>query len=181
MREILFQRTREGFTLLDLLMVICIVGILCMLGIPQFHSMLTQSKLNDAATELHSALQYAGDLAVRYQRPFGVEANASGEWFRVFDNRYKLDPSTHHDEDPPVDTNGIVLNPVDKKWYLVDFDTRASYEGVDIYAVPAGGEVCFHPDGHSSSSNSTFAMSLGRDKRAVVVNGATGAITVQAP
>ena len=70
-------------------MVVCIVGILGMLAMPRFHSMLTQSKLNASASELYAALVYAEELAVRYQRPFGVRADVAGNWFRVFDNRYK--------------------------------------------------------------------------------------------
>ena len=160
-------------------MVICIVGILGMLGIPQFHSMLAQARLNEATTELYSALLYAQDLAVRYQRPFGVKADVAGNWFRVFDNRFKADSSSHHGEDPPVDAYGVVLNPVDKKWYLKNFDAMEAYRGVKLYAVPVGGEICFFPDGHSSSTNSSFGLSLGTDNRTVTVNGTTGVITVQ--
>ena len=160
-------------------MVVCIIGILGMLAMPRFHSMLTQSKLNTAASELYAALVYAEELAVRYQRPFGVLANQGGEWFRVFDNRYKLDPSSHHLEDPPVDSNGVVLNPTDKKWYLIDFDTIGIYEGVDLVSVPVGNEICFYPDGHSSAGNNSFVLGLGGEQRTVTVIGATGVITVQ--
>ena len=122
---------------------------------------------------------YAEDLAVRYQRPFGVAANAGGEWFRVFDNRYKVDPNPHHGEDPPVDANGVVLNPTDKKWYLIDFDATATYEGVDLVSVPVGGEICFYPDGHSSAGNNSFVVGFGGEQRTVTVVGTTGRITVQ--
>ena len=168
----------RGFTLLDLLLVMLILGIMGMIIIPQLHSMANEAKLNGAATELVSALEYAANLAVQYQRPFGLKADDSGNWFRVFDNRYKSDSNPHTDEDPPVDAYGVVLNPVDKTWYTRDYDTLGTYEGVRLTSVPAGGEILFYPDGHSASSDNTFVVSLSDSQRTITVNGTTGRVTV---
>ena len=157
-----------------------ILGVLGTLITPQFNSALTEAKLNEAAAELISGLQYAGSLAVKYQRPFGVKATveASGNWFRVFDDQYKADSSPHHTFDPPVDAYGVVLNPMDKKWYTKDFDTMKTYEGVKITSVPAGEEISFYPDGHSGSSDKTFGLSFGGEQRTITVNGTTGRVSV---
>lgn len=170
---------QQGFTLVDLLIVILILGVLGVIAIPQFHSMVTEAKLNEATGELVSGLQYAGNLAVRYQRPFGLRANVGGNWFRIFDKQYKTDPHPHHDSVPPVDAKGVVLNPVDKKWYVKDYDTMGTYEGVRITSVPPGNEICFYPDGHCSSSDKTFVLAYGGDQRTITVNGITGRISVQ--
>ncbi len=159
-------------------MVICIVGILGMLSIPRFHSMLTQSKLNTASSELYAALAYAEDLAVRYQRPFGVKADVAENYVRVFDNRYKADPNPHFAEDPPVYARGVVRDPVSKKRYRRDFDNIEIYQGVKITAVPAGGEICFYPDGHSSAGNNSIILGFGGEQRTVTVVGMTGVITI---
>ena len=140
--------------------------------------MVNEAKLNEAAGELVSGLQYAGNLAVQYQRPFGFEANVAGNWFKVFDYQYKTDSDPHHDYDPPVDVYGVILNPVDKKWYWKDYDDMETYKGVSITSVPAGGEIRFFPDGHSSSSDHTFVLSLDNDQRTITVNGTTGRVTV---
>ena len=169
---------QQGFTLLDLLIVILILGVLGVIAIPQFHSMVTERKLNEATGELVSGLQYAANLAVKYQRPFGLEADVDGNWFRVFDYQYKDDPTTHHDKEPPVDAYGVVLNPMDKKWYQKDFDDMKTYEGVKITSVPAGGQIRFYPDGHSSFSDNTFILSLGGNETTITVNGTTGRISV---
>lgn len=170
----------KGFTLLDLLIVIMIIGVLGVLVIPQFHSMVSESKLNEAAGELVSGLQYAGNLAIQYQRPFGLEADVGGNWFKVFDTAPYPDdvPPARPDNKPPVDADGVVLNPVDKKWYIKDFDTMKTYEGVHIDSVPPGGEIRFYPDGHSSSSDNTFVLSLAGNQRTITVNGTTGRISV---
>jgi prepilin-type N-terminal cleavage/methylation domain-containing protein len=181
---VLTSYKNKGFTLLDLLIVIMIIGVLGVLIIPQFHSMVSETKLNEATGELVSGLQYAGNLAIQYQRNFGLEANVGGNWFKVFDYRYKDDTNPHHDClpdpacDPRVDAYGVVLNPVDKKWYIKDFDTMKTYEGVHIDFVPPGGEIRFYPDGHSSSSDNTFVLSLAGNQRTITVNGTTGRISV---
>ncbi|MBW2622259.1 MAG: GspH/FimT family pseudopilin [Deltaproteobacteria bacterium] len=171
--------SRKGFTLIDLLLSIAIIGILGMLVVPQYHSYITDAKLDEAAGELVSGLQYSESLAVTHQRPFGLQADVDGNWFKVFDNRYKADPTPHHDADPPVDANGVVLNPVEKKWFIKDFDLEQAFEGVSITAVPAGGEILFYPDGHSSSSNGTITLQYGGSERIITINGATGRVHVQ--
>ena len=143
-----------------MLLVVVILGILGMIVIPQFHSVVTEARLNEATGELVSGLQYAGSLAVQHQRPFGLMADVDENWFKVFDYQYKTDPNPHHDSEPPVDVYGVVLNPLDKKWYTKDFDTMTTYDGVHINSVPAGGEIRFYPDGHSSSSDNTFVLDL---------------------
>ena len=168
-----------------------IIGVLGVLIIPQFHSMVSETKLNEATGELVSGLQYAGNLAIKYQRSFGLEANDAENWFRVFDYRYKDDTNPHHHDcwpdpacDPPVDAYGVVINPVDKKWYIKDFDTMKTYEGVHITSVPGGGEnveIHFYPDGHSScpaDPDNTFVLSLGDDKIAIAIDRITGRISV---
>ena len=168
-----------GFTLLDLLIVILILGVLAVIAIPQFHSIVTEARLNEAAGELVSGLQYAGNLAVKYQRPFAVQADVDGNWFRVFDTDPSPDsvPPARPNNDPPVDADGVVLNPLDKKWYQKDFDDMKTYEGVKITSVPTGGEICFYPDGHSDSSDNTFVLGLAGNQRTITVDGTTGRIS----
>ena len=62
----------KGFSLLDLLIVIMILGILGVFLAPQLHSTLNEARLNEATGELVSGLHYAQSLAVTHQRPFGL-------------------------------------------------------------------------------------------------------------
>lgn len=156
-----------------------ILGILVVLVTPQLHSMVTTERLNEATGELVSGLQYARNLAVTHQRPFGLMADVNENWFRVFDYQYMGDASPHHNETPPVDAYGVVLSPVDKTWYIIDFDTSKTHEGVKLSSVPGGGVISFYPDGHSLSSDSVFVLAFGEDQRTVTVDGMTGQISVQ--
>jgi prepilin-type N-terminal cleavage/methylation domain-containing protein len=167
----------SGFTLCELLIVALILGILGAVTAPHFKGVITEIKLNEAAAELVGGLQYARNLAVEYQRPFGIKADTSGNWFRVFDDRYKADANPHHSSDPPVDAYGVVLEPLNKTWYVKTYDTI--YKGVKITAVPAGGEIRFYPDGHSAASDHTFLINLDTAQRTITVNGTTGRVSVQ--
>jgi len=171
-----FKGKNKGFSLLDLLIVIMILGIMGMLAAPNLHS--TEARLNEAAREMVSGLQYAQSLAVTHQRPFGLKADVDGNWFRVFDYQYRDDTSPHHDATPPVDSYGVVLNPVDKSWYSVDFDTAQTYEGVSVDSAPTDGMISFHSDGHSSLDDAVFVISFGEDTRTITVDGTTGKIVV---
>ena len=172
------RQKNEGFSLLDLLIVLMILGIMGIIVAPQLHSMMTEARLNEAAREMVCGLHYAQSLAVTHQRPFGVKADVDGNWFRVFDYRFRDDSSPHHNEAPPVDAYGVVINPLDKNWYIVDLDTSHTYEGVSIDSMPPTGMVSFYPDGHSSSNNSFFVMSYGGDSKTITVDGITGKIRV---
>ncbi len=169
----------SGFMLLEILIVVIIIGILGMAVMPQAQSLIRETKLNGATGELVTALEYAADLAVTYQRPFGVKAAAGSTVFSVFDARHKSDPVAHPSETPPGTAFGVVINPFDKKWYLKDFLTLPSYHGALISVAPASGEIVFYPAGHSSELSSTFVVSFGTDARTVTVNGVTGRIAVQ--
>ena len=81
----LVKGENKGFSLLDLLIVIMIIGIIGVLVTPPIHSMIDEARLNEASGELVSGLQYARSLAVTHQRPFGLLADTGGNWFRGFD------------------------------------------------------------------------------------------------
>jgi Tfp pilus assembly protein FimT len=169
------ERKAGGFTLLDSLIVIAILGIVAMVAIPQLQGIVQETRLSEAAAELVSGLQYAENLAVRYRRPFGFMADAAGKWFRIYDNRYAADASPHPSADPPVTAYGVVLNPLDKTWYQHDFDDMENYRAVTFTSV----QIVFYPDGHSAASNATVTVSLGNGQRTITVDGATGRINVQ--
>ncbi|HLA28411.1 MAG TPA: GspH/FimT family pseudopilin [Syntrophales bacterium] len=171
----ILRRRPAGFTLLDSLMVIVILGIVGMAIIPQFQGMVQETRLNEAAAELVSGMQYAGSLAVRYRRPFGFQADAAGHWFKIYDNRYAADADAHTADDPPVTALGVVLNPLDKSWYVHDFDDMENYRAVTFTSA----QIAFYPDGHSAASNTTVTVSLGGIQRTITVDGATGRISVQ--
>lgn len=196
------KNKEKGFSLIEMSIVIVIIGITAMIAMPQLHSMMTESKLNGAVGEMVVALEYAGSLAIEYQRPFQVKAfttnytNNKANQFLVKDDRYESDTSAHLDSDPQVYTYGRVYNPFDKKPYIIDFDDlqsslvgvvtpKGEYDGVIITDVPGGGssgKIHFYPDGHCSDpagSANTIVLSYAGDQKTITVDAITGRIEVQ--
>jgi type II secretory pathway pseudopilin PulG len=170
---------KRGFTLIDLLLVIIIMGFMGIMVAPHMSSMAAEEKLNGAVNEMVNALDYTGNLAIAYQRPFGLRAQIAGNWFKVYDVQYDTDASAHHDGDPPVDSFGVVLNPFDKSWFQKDFDNPGPYKGVTITAVPAaGGQVHFNPEGHTGENDSSFTLVYAGKQKTITVDSITGKITV---
>ena len=166
--------SQHGLTLMDTIVVVLILGIVATAGIPQFKGMISGARLDEAAAELISGLHYTRSLAVEHQRPFGLRADISGNWFAVFDGRYQSDPDDHLNDVPPVGANGVVFHPLSKTPYTKDLDMI--YGGVQISTVPAGGQIRFYPDGHSSETASLFVIQLGDKQRKISVDGTTGQI-----
>ena len=185
----------RGFTLLDLIIVVIILGVLAMLILPQLGTMANQSKINSAAWELISAFQYAQTMAIEYQRPFQMKVFRASDrnQFMVKDHQYEGDSNAYPNNDPPIYSWGRVYHPIDKKPYIIDFDdvqaavagevsTREEYRGVTIDSVPGGGsdaEIVFYPDGHSGNSDSVVVISLGSETRTITVDGFTGKVSVE--
>lgn len=165
---------QHGLTLMDSMLVVLILGIVALAGMPEFNRMINGARLDEAAAELISGLHYTRSLAVEHQRPFGLRADVSGNWFAVFDGRYRSDPAAHGDAVPPVGAYGVVFHPLSKMPYTKDLDTI--YGGVQIATVPAGGEIRFYPDGHCSEAASRFVIQLGDKQRIISVDGMTGRI-----
>lgn len=168
---------QKGFSLIELLIVVMILGILGMAVVPQFQNFQTKNRLDGAAGEMATALQYARQLAARHQRPFGLMADVGTNRLEVFDQRYRSDGAAHTGEVPPVSAYGVVLNPLDKNWYLRDFNTLSEYAGVKIQTAPGSGAILFYPDGHSAATDSSFVIALGDRQKTVTVNGTTGRVT----
>jgi type II secretion system protein H len=170
---------QKGFSLLELLIVVMILGILGMAVVPQMQNLLSDNKLDEAAKETVIALEYVRQLAAQHQRPFGLAADVGGNWLEVFDQRYRADSNAHTGDLPPVSAYGVVQNPLDKNWYRREFNALTQFAGVRIQTVPGSGVILFYPDGHSAATDSSFVIALGGRQKTVTVNGTSGRITSQ--
>lgn len=107
-----------GFTLIEILLVVAIIGLVALVMIPTFTSHEDEQKLTMAATELVEGLRYARSEAIRTGSTFRVEIDHDGDGFMVADLSGPVGQTVYH--------------PVSKKPYRVDFTDSIIYSGVDI-------------------------------------------------
>lgn len=165
-----------------MLIVIAILGIVGLAVIPPLQDMIQETRLTEATAEIVSGMQYAGNLAIRYRRPFGFQAgaDATGHWFKVYEYRYATDSAAHtgDTDDPKVAAYGVVLHPLDKNWYIRKFAEMENYRGVSFTISPSD-PIVFYPDGHSAASDTTVTVSLGGRQKTISIDGATGRISTE--
>jgi len=63
---------QRGFTLVELLVVVTVLGILLGIGIPSFRSLLEQNRATSAANQLQASLQFARSTAIAQGRPVTI-------------------------------------------------------------------------------------------------------------
>ena len=81
-RNMIAGKTQSGFTLLETLVTLTLIGLLCNLAAPAFQSLLERERLIAAAETLYGYLHFTRQEALRSQRPtrliFKVMTN--GDW-----------------------------------------------------------------------------------------------------
>jgi len=143
------SRNSFGFTMVELMIVLLILGIVSAVAVPSIRSNLDEIKLDGATREVVSMIQYCQSLSIKTGESHEVK-------FTVMQNRMKCQD---------LATTTPVIHPVDKKPYDIDFDVAATFQGVDIVSAS------FNPGNKSSI---TF-NSLGEpDKFGAVVLGYRG-------
>lgn len=71
-------RPASGFTLLEMMIVIAIIGIVAAVGLPSFRYLTSSTKVKSASTELYLGLIRARNEAVKRNRLVSVSKNAAG-------------------------------------------------------------------------------------------------------
>ena len=185
-------RNLQGFTLLELMIVVVILGICATFAVPMLNQAAAQTRL-EAATELvANSLNYARLRALSSQQNFRVVFTPGTERIRVEMN---ANNKLNHLKDPSRDviSAGDVEN--DKSWvgvqhpletreiggkdYDLTFTQFSLYKGVDILTASFSGSqtVTFSPQGVPSAGGSVI-LRFGGQQRTVSLQAVTGVISV---
>ena len=80
------MKKNSGFTLMELMVAIAIIGITAAIAIPNVISYLPKHRLNGGARDVYSAMQYARLKAVKERTPVSINFNIGTDGFTVFDD-----------------------------------------------------------------------------------------------
>jgi prepilin-type N-terminal cleavage/methylation domain-containing protein len=117
-----------GFTFLELVIVILILGIITMMALPAMNDFFTEEALNGAADAVVAAIYYARSAAITTNADHGVVFSSTSNSFRVM--RALGTPS----EESYV----TVEHPAAKRDYEVSFDDGPIGKGVDLCSAQFG-------------------------------------------
>lgn len=110
---------RGGFTLVELLFAIVLIGILSGLAVPSLRGFTAKMRLQSALEQITADLYYARTLAVRSGRPVVLRFNQMSSSPRCYDDSYSI----------------VVLDAPERVAKNADLELLASRDCVDIGAV----------------------------------------------
>jgi len=125
------MRRNQGFTLLEVVIVVLVLGIMAAAAVPAMNGFFTDEKINGAADSVVTAIYYARTMAITT----GV------------DHRVNFDPATesfsvekYTGGEPPSETFEAVENPLTKRNYTLSFGEGTNAEGVDLCSATFGAD-----------------------------------------
>jgi prepilin-type N-terminal cleavage/methylation domain-containing protein len=112
-------RNTHGFTMVEVMIVLLILGTISAIAIPSIRSNLDEIKIDGAAREVVSVFHYCQSLAIKEGIAYEVNFDDNLEKFRCYEQGSGL----------------TVLHPLAKKPYEMDFTVEGPYQGVDIVSA----------------------------------------------
>lgn len=172
------DRGEAGFTLTELLLVILLLGILSKVAIASFGGIFSSVKIEEAAREIQTALQYARIQAIVKDVPRG---QGMGLWFSLSQegqddgNWFKMIQANGTDGASPLPQ----IHPIDKRMYAVDFDESGYFQGTTIKEIQldANNQLFFDHEGTPSIGGNITIM-LAEEQRTISVSMPHGRVSV---
>ncbi len=178
------QWRTAGFTYVELLIVLLLMGIFAMLGLPALNGAMGEARLSGAAQEVVNALEFAQLTAMTSGRKTRVVIGAPQD--RIAVRQFNIIADLFNGGNTlaaPVVENGtfdLMGNPMNKGTnYVIDFPDGSRFQGVDIAASDFNVEdsVIFDTLG-APSKGGTVTLVLGDRQMVVTLDALTGKVTV---
>ncbi len=174
---------KAGFSLLELMIVVLILGIIATIALPSFKSGVDQSRLAAATEEIVTALEYARLFALTTNTQCRVTIDATANTVLVQRYKYTANFLGAETQLPKADVEGgafvTMAHPFNRgaSYYTV-FSNEERFFGVDIATsvFGAGNFITFGALGAPSNAG-TVTLLLGGRQVSISVNGTTGMVT----
>ena len=152
----------SGFTLVELMIVVALLGIVLAIAVPSINSTLDEMKLDSAAQEIVTATHYVQSLAIKEGVEHGVQFLLLTDTFKCYRNV----------------AGNIILNPINKKLFVVDFAAEGHLQGIDLVSTSlTGNRLEFSNLGEPSESGSILLGYAGFQKT-ITVSALLGKVSV---
>jgi len=158
-------RQNKGFTFVEVMIVVFILGIVALALVPTFSSYQDEQKLIGASSELATALRFASSEATKTKTPLRVEISPPAETYLVKDNT----------------TGTLLLHPIEKNPFTSSLNSSSPYSGVDIATVngsAAASTIVFNTRG-TVAADTTIVLQYAGHSRDIFIHSPTGRITVK--
>lgn len=165
------MRNSKGFTLIELIIAMVIMGVIAAIGTPNFLSYLANYKLKAAANELYSCMQFARISAVKQNKEWAVVYDAANGIYYVCSDNGDGDWTTLGD------------NTKERTITLSDYAPDIAFGmGNATEKVASGGDVfpygaVFGPRGTLSNSGGYFYITNGKGTAYAIGSGLGGVIS----
>jgi prepilin-type N-terminal cleavage/methylation domain-containing protein len=173
--------SRRGFTLIEVMIVVIILAVIAGAIIPNVASSIGSTRLEAAASQVGSVLEFCYSAASGTGRTHGLVFDGDGRRFQVV---AEVPPD-------PEQSSGVMETPVLEPVSLPGLLSRQLPEGIVLESVAAfetdllQGEnnqvrILFFPDGTTEFANLYLSDASG-EQRLIEVNGFNGVVTISVP
>jgi len=166
-------RVKTGFTIIEIIMVIVVIGIMAAAAVPRIDTLRKQIKLQGSVKKLVSDIRYAQSVAIsRHTNTIVI--------FDVANNSYRIE--WYNDA---VAAWQALPDPATRSSIVIDFDTDAQYSGMTLSSPNFGGTVSLRFDwegvpqdmaGVALVAAGSVDLEIGGDVQAVTVTPQTGKV-----
>lgn len=165
------QQKQFGFTLMELMITVTVLGVLAAIALPSFQSIIEKRRLVGAADNLFSSLQYARSEAIKQNKIVTFQFSTGADWC------YGIDDDTSSVCNCTLGAGASNCTVVAGENAGVDVSveklfTASSYQGVEIVAASTTivSPFTFDPRQGMPTSSGNFVLNINGQSKTVSVN-----------